>query len=172
MIISDHIKNKNDKSLIRLLIENNDISDTSLVEILLYCSLNTEEHSKLLLKLFAYPPLNKPICLRGKIPFDKMLNILNMLYSLLKEKMIEERLIDWMTLMIDCSYQEILLSNDHNVLEFIIKVQEDINNKCDYVEAVNNINNTMHVIKNKTINRNKRDEHTNNLYKIETIDLY
>lgn len=172
MIINDHIKNKIDKSLIRLLVENNDISDISLVEILSYCSLNTLEHSKLLLKVFAYPPLNKPTYLRGKIPFENMLNILNTLYSLLKEKLIEETLIDWMTLMIDCSYQQILLSNDPKVLEFIIKVQEDINSKCDYAEAVNTINNTMHIIKNKNINRKKSDEHVNNLYKIETINLY
>lgn len=90
----------------------------------------------------------------------------------MKEKLIEERFIDWMTLMIDCSYQQILLSNDPNVLEFIIKVKEDINNKCEYVEAVNNINCTMQVIKNKNINRKIRDEPVNNLYKIETINLY
>lgn len=172
MIITDHIKNKKDKPLIRLLIENNDISDTSLVEILSYCSLNVAKHSNLLLKLFAYPPLNKPSCLRRQLPFENMLIILNTLYSLMKEKLIEERLVDWMTLMIDCSYQQILLSNDPNVLELIIKVQEDINNKCDYVESVNKTNNKMRVIKSKNVNSKKRDGPVNNLYKIETINLY
>lgn len=172
MIISDHIKNKNDKSLIRLLTENNDISDISLVEILSYCSLSTTKHSKLLLKVFAYPPLNKPTCLRGQIPFENMLHILNNLYSLMKKTLIDERLIEWMTLLVDCSYQQILLSNDPNVLEFIMKVQEDVNSKCDYVQAVNTINNTMQVIKSRNVNRKKRDEPVNNLYKIETIKLY
>jgi hypothetical protein len=172
MIITDHIKNKKDKSLIRLLIDNNDISDTSLVEILSYCSNNTEKHSNLLSKLFAYPPLNKPSCLRRQLPFENMLIILNTLYSLMKEKLIEERLVDWMTLMIDCSYQQLLLSNDPNVLELIIKVQNDINSKCDYLESVNNINNTMRVIKSKNVNSKKRDGPVNNLYKIETINLY
>lgn len=152
--------------------ENNDINNTSLVEILSYCSLNTEKHSNLLVKLFAYPPLNKPACLRGQIPFENMLAILSTLYSLMKENLIVERLVDWMTLLIDCSYQQILLSNDPNVLEFIIKVKEDVNNKCDYVDAENNRNNTMHVIKNKNVNRKKRDEPINNLYKIEKINLY
>jgi len=172
MIISDHIKNKRDDSLIRLLRESNDISDTSLVEILSYCSLNTVQHSDLLLKVFTYPPLNKPACLRGQIPFENMLKILNILYSLLKEKLIEERLVDWMTLMIDCSYQQILLSNDPNVLEFIIKIQEDINSKCDYVDAVRNINNTLCIVKSKNVNRKTREEPFNNLYKIEKINLY
>jgi len=172
MIITDHIKNKNDKLLIRLLRESNDISDTSLVEILSYCSLNTVQHSDLLFKVFTYPPLNKPACLRGQIPFENMLNILNILYSLLKEKLIEERLVDWMTLMIDCSYQQILLSNDPNVLEFIIKIQEDINSKCDYVDAVRNINNTICIVKSKNVNRKNREEPSNNLYKIEKINLY
>lgn len=158
--------------MIRLLTENNDVSDTSLVEILSYCSTNTTQHSKLLLKVFTYPPLNKPACLRGQIPFENMLNILNVLYSLLTEILIEERLVDWMTLMIDCSYQQILLSNDPNVLEFIIKVQQDINSKCDYVDAVRNINNTLHVIKSKSVNRKSREEPVNNLYKIEKINLY
>ncbi|XP_025207349.1 uncharacterized protein LOC112603134 [Melanaphis sacchari] len=172
MIITDHIKNKKDKSLIRLLMENNDISDTSLVEILSYCSSNTAKHSNLLSKLFTYPPLNKPSCLRHQLPFENMLIILNTLYSLMKEKLIEERLVDWMTLMIDCSYQQLLLSNDPNVLELIIKVQNDINSKCDYLDSVNNINNTMRVIKNKNVNNKKRDGPVNNLYKIETINLY
>lgn len=170
--ISDYIKKKNDKSLIKLLMENNDISDTSLVEILSYSSLNTVKHSMLLVKIFAYPPLNRPACLRDKLPFENMLNILNTLYSLMKDKLVEERLVDWMTLLIDCSYQQILQSNDPNVLEFVIKVQEDINCKCDYVGAVNNINSTMSVIKSKNVNRKKRDEPVNNLYKIETINLY
>lgn len=172
MTISDHIKNKNDKSIIRLLEDSNDINDTSLVEILSYCSSNVAQHSKLLLKIFAYPPLNKPVCLRGQISFENMLKILNTLYSLMKEKLIEERLVDWMTLMIDCSYQQILLSNDPNVLEFIIKVQEDIVSKCEYVKAVNNINSTIHVIKNKNANKKIQDEPVNILYTIETIDLY
>lgn len=172
MIITDHINNKKDKSLIRLLIENNDISDTSLVEILSYCSLNVTKHSNLLLKLFAYPPLNKPSCLRRQLPFENMLIILNTLYSLMKEKLVEERLVDWMTLMIDCSFQQILLSNDPNVLELIIKVQKDINSKCDYVESVYNKNNTMCVMKSKNINSKKRDGPVNNLYKIEKINLY
>ncbi|CAI6346661.1 unnamed protein product [Macrosiphum euphorbiae] len=172
MIITDHINNKKDKSLIRLLVENNDISDTSLVEILSYCSLNITKHSSLLLKLFAYPPLNKPSCLRRQLPFENMLIILNTLYSLMKEKLIEERLVDWMTLMIDCSFQQILLSNDPKVLELIIKVQKDINSKCDYVESVYNTNNTMCVMKSKNINSKKRDGPVNNLYKIETINLY
>ncbi|VVC44288.1 Hypothetical protein CINCED_3A023211 [Cinara cedri] len=172
IIIRDYIKNKNDEYLIQLLMENNDINDISLVEILSYCSLNTVKHSKLLVKLFAYPPLNKPARLRGQIPFENMLNLLSTLYSCMKEKLIEERLIDWMTLLIDCSYQQILLSNDPNVLEFIIKVKEDINNKCDYVDTVNNRNNTKHIIKSKNVNRKKRDEPINNLYKIEKINLY
>lgn len=172
MIISDHIENKNDNSLIRLLRESNDISDTSLVKILSYCSLNTVQHSDLLLKVFTYPPLNKPAYLRDQIPFENMLKILNILYSLLKEKLIEERLVDWMTLMIDCSYQQILLSNDPNVLEFIIKIQEDINSKCDYVDAVRNINNTICIVKSKNVNRKNREEPFNNLYKIEKINLY
>lgn len=172
MIISDHIKNKNDKSLIKLLTENNDINDNSLVEILSYCSLNTIQHMNLLIKVFSYPPLNKPAYLRSQIPFENMLEILNILYSLLKKKLIEERLVDWMTIMIDCSYQQMLLSNDPNVLEFIIKVQEDINSKCDYVDAVKNINNTMQIIKNKTFNRKNREELVNNLYIIEKINLY
>lgn len=172
MIITDHINNKKDKSLIRLLIENNDISDTSLVEILSYCSLNVTKHSNLLLKLFAYPPLNKPSCLRRQLPFENMLTILNTLYSLMKEKLIEERLVDWMTLMIDCSFQQILLSNDPNVLELIIKIQKDINSKCDYVESVYNTKNTLRVIKSKNVNSKKRDGPVNNLYKIETINLY
>uniref|UniRef100_A0A2S2QS93 Nucleolar protein 11 n=1 Tax=Sipha flava TaxID=143950 RepID=A0A2S2QS93_9HEMI len=170
--ISDYIKKKDDKSLINLLMENNDITDNSLVEIISYCSLNTVKHSMLLVKIFAYPPLNKPACLRDKLSFENMLKILNALYSLIKDKLIEERLVDWMILLIDCSYQQILQSNDHNVLEFLIKVQEEINSKCDYVEAINNINNTMHVVKNKNVNRKKRDEPVNNLYKIETINLY
>lgn len=152
--------------------ENNDVNNKSLVEILLYCSLNTVTHSNLLVKLFTYPPLNKPACLRGQIPFENMLDILSTLYTLMKEKLIEERLIDWMTLLIDCSYQQILLSNDPNVLEFIIKVKEDVNNKCEYVDTVNNRNNTVHIIKNKNVNRKKRDESINNLYKIEKINLY
>lgn len=172
IIISDHIKNKKDNSLIKLLKENNDVSDSSLVEILSYCSLNTKKHSNLLTKLFEYPPLNKPACLRGELPFENMLTILDTLYSLMKENLIEERLVDWMTLLIDCSYQQILLSNDPNVLEFIIQVKEDINNKCEYVEAVNNINRTMQVVKNKNRNRKIREEPVNNLYKIETINLY
>lgn len=155
-----------------LLMENNDIGDNSLVEILSYCSLNTIKHSKLLLKVFSYPPLNKPACLRGLIPFENVLKILNYLFSLMKENLVEERLVDWMTLLIDCSYQQILLSNDPNVLEFIIKVQEDINNKCEYVEAVNNIKNTLQIVKSKNINRKKRDEPVNNLYKIESINLF
>jgi len=172
MIITDHIKNKKDKSLIRLLMENNDISDTSLVEILSYCSLNISKHSNLLLKLFAYPPLNKPSCLRRQLPFENMLIILNNLYSLMKEKLIEERLVDWMTLLIDCSYQQLLLSNDPNVLELIIKIQKDINSKCDYLDSVNNKNYTMRVIKSKNVNSKKRDGPVNNLYKIEKINLY
>lgn len=172
MIISDHIKNKNDKSLAKILIENNDITDYSLVEILSYCSLNTIKHSKLLLKVFSYPPLNKPSCLRGQIPFENILKILNNLYSLMKEKLIDERLVEWMTLLIDCSYQQILLSNDPNVLEFVVKVQKDINSKCEYVESVNNINNTIQIIKCNNANSKKRDEPVNNLYKIETINLY
>lgn len=152
--------------------EDNDISDTSLVEILSYCSINTAKHSKLLLKVFSYPPLNKPVCLRGQIPFENMLKILKILYSLLKESLIEERLVDWMILMIDCSYQQILLSNDPNVFEFITKVQQDINNKCDYVEAVNIVSNTIQVIKSKNVVRKNRDELVNNLYQIEKINLY
>lgn len=171
-MISDYIKNTNDKLLIHLLKENNDISDHSLVEILSYCSLDIKKHSDLLFKVFSYPTLNKPACLRGQISFENMLKILNALYLFMKEKLIEERLVDWMTLMIDCSYQQILLSNDPKVLEFIIKVQEDINSKYDYVEAVNNINNTIHIIKNKDVNKKKRDEPVNNLYTIETINLY
>jgi len=172
MIITDHINNKKDKSLIRLLMENNDISDISLVEILSYCSLNITKHSNLLLKLFAYPPLNKPSCLRRHLPFENMLIILNTLYSLMKEKLIEERLVDWMTLMIDCSFQQILLSNDPKVLELIIKIQKDINSKCDHVESVYNINNKMRVMKSKNVNSKKRDGPVNHLYKIETINLY
>ncbi|KAE9545327.1 hypothetical protein AGLY_000870 [Aphis glycines] len=172
MIITDHIKNKKDKSLIRLLMENNDISDTSLVEILSYCSLNTSKHSNLLSKLFAYPPLNKPSCLRRQLPFENMLIILNTLYSLMKEKLIEERLVDWMTLLIDCSYQQLLLSNDPNVLELIVKIQKDINSKCDYLDSVNNMNYRMRVIKSKNVNCKKRDGPVNNLYKIEKINLY
>ncbi|KAF0766235.1 nucleolar protein 11 [Aphis craccivora] len=172
MIITDHIKNNKDKSLIRLLMENNDISDTSLVEILSYCSLNTSKHSNLLSKLFAYPPLNKPSCLRRQLPFENMLIILNTLYSLMKEKLIEEKLVDWMTLLIDCSYQQLLLSNDPNVLELIIKIQKDINSKCDYLDSVNNINYTMRVIKSKNVNSKNRDGPVNNLYKIEKINLY
>lgn len=158
--------------MIRLLDEKNDINDTSLVEILSYCSSNTVKHSKLLLRIFAYPPLNKPAYLRSKIPFENILNILNKLYSLMKDNLIEERLVDWMTLIIDCSYQQILLSNDPNVIEFIINVQEDINSKCDYVNAVNNIKNTMHVIKTKNSNRKVQEEPVNILYTIETINLY
>lgn len=90
----------------------------------------------------------------------------------MKENLTEERLVDWMILLIDCSYQQILLSNDPKVLELIIKVQKDINSKCDYVEAVNNINNTMLVVKSKNVNSKKRDEPVNNLYTIETINLY
>lgn len=172
MIITDHIKNNKDKSLIRLLMENNDISDTSLVEILSYCSLNTSKHSNLMSKLFAYPPLNKPSCLRRQLPFENMLIILNTLYSLMKEKLIEEKLVDWMTLLIDCSYQQLLLSNDPNVLELIIKIQKDINSKCDYLDSVNNINYTMRVIKSKNVNSKNRDGPVNNLYKIEKINLY
>lgn len=172
MIITDHIKNKKDKSLIQLLMENNDINDTSLVEILSYCSLNTSKHSNLLSKLFAYPPLNKPSCLRHQLSFENMLIILNTLYSLMKETLIEERLVDWMTLLIDCSYQQLLLSNDPNVLELIIKIQKDINSKCDYLDSVNNINYTMRVIKSKNVNSKKRDGPVNNLYKIEKINLY
>lgn len=152
--------------------ENNDISDTSLVEILSYCSLNTIKHSKLLFKVFSYPPLNKPACLRGQLSFENVLRILNNLYSFMKGKMVEERLVDWMTLLIDCSYQQILLSNDPNVLDFVIKVQEDINSKCEYVEAVNTIKNTLEVIKSKNINKKTQNELVNNLYKIETINLY
>lgn len=137
--------------------ENNDISDLSLVEIMSYCSLNTEQHSKLLLKVFMYSPLYKPAILQDKIPFEKMLNVLNVLYLLLKEKPVEEKLIDWMIVIIDCLYKELLLSNDPNVLEFIIKVRKDINNKCDYVEAVSNINNTIHTI--KSINKKNQYEH-------------
>lgn len=155
-----------------LLMENNDITDNSLVEILSYCSLNTIKHSKLLLKVFSYPPLNKPACLRGQIPFENVLTILKNLYSLMKENLVEERLVDWMTLLIDCSYQQILLSNDPNVLEFIMKVQEDINNKCEYVEAANNIKNILKITNSKNIDRQKQDEPVNNLYKIETINLY
>lgn len=152
--------------------EDNDISDTSLVEILSYCSLNTAKHSKLLLKFFSYPPLNKPPCLRGQLPFENMMKILEILYSLFKKQQIEERLVDWMTLMIDCLYQQILLSNDPNVLEFITKVQEYVNNMCDYVKAVNIVSNTMEFIKSKNIVRKNGDKVVNNLYQIERINLY
>lgn len=152
--------------------DNNDISDNSLVQILSYCSFNTKKHTNLLLKVFDYPTLSKPASLRGQISFENMLKILNALYSFMKEKLVEERLIDWMTLMIDCSFQQMLLSNDPKVLEFIVKVQEDVNNKYNYVEAINNINSTLSVIKNKDVNRKKRDEPVNNLYTIEKINLY
>jgi len=90
----------------------------------------------------------------------------------MKDKFIEERLVDWMTLMIDCSYQQILLYNDPTVFELIVKIQTDINNKCDYVESVNNKNNIIQVTKSKNVNSKKRDGPVNNLYKIETINLY
>ncbi|XP_050519943.1 nucleolar protein 11 [Daktulosphaira vitifoliae] len=171
--ICDFLKNNQEESLIHILEENNDISDNSIVEILLYCSSNPEKHSKLLLKVFAYPPLNKPLSLRGQIPFENILNLLKILHSLIKKKVIEERLIDWITLIIDCSYQQILLSNDPNVLELIIELQKDVTHKCDYAEALKNVNNTLAVIHNNSVNRkNRSDEPVNNLYKIETINLY
>ncbi|XP_050434393.1 nucleolar protein 11 [Adelges cooleyi] len=171
--ISDYLKKKDDQSLIRLLKEQSDISDNSLVEILLYCSLIPKKHTDLLLKVFSYPPLNRPSCLRTRMPFENMLNVLKTTHSFMKKELVEDRLIDWTTLMIDCSYQQILLSNDPNVLEFITQLQDDVNCKCDYAEAVNNINNILSVIKtNSGIKKKRTDEPVNNLYKIEKINLY
>lgn len=108
--------------------EVNDISDTSLVEILSYCSLDTIKHSKLLLKVFSHPPLNKPACLRDQIPLENTKTILNILYSLLKESPLEARLVDWMASIIEGSYEQLLTSHDSQVRELLNKVEEHMNN--------------------------------------------
>lgn len=140
--------------MIKLLTENDDISDISLAEILSYCSLNTIQHSNLLVQLFAYPPLNIPSCLKDKIPSENMLNILNTLYAQVKG-VIDEKFVDWVTLMIDCSYQHVLLAKIPGILELIIKMQEDIKSKCDYMDELNKINIKNQVMKSLQINTKK-----------------